>query len=303
VPEGLPFHEPLSTFIFVDAEEEDLWRKRRGQRRRDLRRRRLASNAPSGDATRLRRLPRWDRSRSPANLSEAGTARYSPNGRAVLGGFLIAASGVGLFAAYQQSNAAPQTRYVVTTRSLAPGEIVQRDDLGLAPAEVPPEMADEMTRDWAPLVGRVTTAALGRHQFLNPASLAEPGTSDGPARRVALELTRAGAIDGALQAGAIVDVLAGTDGDTKATVVARRARVVALNDSSSGDLGQMGSLVVTIEVQSERALAAVVGANTAGTITLATPSAGTPAHPTPATILADPAEPAPKASSGGTDGD
>ena len=226
-----------------------------------------------------------------------------PNGRAVLGGFLIAASGVGLFAAYQQSNAAPQTRYVVTTRSLAPGEIVQRDDLGLAPAEVPPEMADEMTRDWAPLVGRVTTAALGRHQFLNPASLAEPGTSDGPARRVALELTRAGAIDGALQAGAVVDVLAGTDGDTKATVVARRARVVALNDSSSGDLGQMGSLVVTIEVQSERALAAVVGANTAGTITLATPSAGTPAHPTPATIPADPAEPAPKASSGGTDGD
>ena len=226
-----------------------------------------------------------------------------PNGRAVLGGFLIAASGVGLFAAYQQSNAAPQTRYVVTTRSLAPGEIVQRDDLGLAPAEVPPEMADEMTRDWAPLVGRVTTAALGRHQFLNPASLAEPGTSDGPARRVALELTRAGAIDGALQAGAIVDVLAGTDGDTKATVVARRARVVALNDSSSGDLGQMGSLVVTIEVPSERALAAVVGANTAGTITLATPSAGTPAHPTPATIPADPAEPAPKASSGGTDGD
>ena len=83
-----------------------------------------------------------------------------PNGRAVLGGFLIAASGVGLFAAYQQSNAAPQTRYVVTTRSLAPGEIVQRDDLGLAPAEVPPEMADEMTRDWAPLVGRVTRQRL-----------------------------------------------------------------------------------------------------------------------------------------------
>ncbi len=226
-----------------------------------------------------------------------------PNGRAVLGGFLIAASGVGLFAAYQQSNAAPQTRYVVTTRSLAPGEIVQRDDLGLAPAEVPPEMADEMTRDWAPLVGRVTTAALGRHQFLNPASLAEPGTSDGPARRVALELTRAGAIDGALQAGAIVDVLASTDGDTEATVVARRARVVALNDSSSGDLGQMGSLVVTIEVPSERALAAVVAANTAGTITLATPTAGTPARPAPATIAAEPAEPAPKASSGGTDGD
>ncbi|MCB1027559.1 MAG: hypothetical protein R2704_15060 [Microthrixaceae bacterium] len=203
-----------------------------------------------------------------------------PNGRAVLGGFLIAASGVGLFAAYQQTNAAPETRFVVATRALAPGEIIERDDLGLAPAEVPPEMADSLSEDWRSMVGRVTTAAVGRNQFLDPASLAEPGTTDGPARRVALELTRAGALDGGLQRGSIVDVLAAIDGETEATVVADRARVVAVNDSASGDLGQLGSLVVTLELPTEQALADVVGANAAGTITLAAPA--------PATVADDP---------------
>ena len=192
-----------------------------------------------------------------------------PNGRAVLGGFLIAASGVGLFAAYEQAHSAPVTKYVVATRPLAPGEVIERDDLGLAPAELPPEMAESLTGDWRSLVGQETTGAVEKNQLLSPASVTKAGSGDGPARRVSLELSRAGAIDGNLESGAVVDVLATTEGEPEATVVAKRARVVALNNDSTGDLGQLGSLVVTIEVRDERSLSAVVGASAAGTVTTA----------------------------------
>ena len=48
-----------------------------------------------------------------------------PNGRAVVGGFLIAASGVGLFAAYEHAHSAPVTKFVVATRPLPPGEVIR----------------------------------------------------------------------------------------------------------------------------------------------------------------------------------
>lgn len=197
-----------------------------------------------------------------------------PNGRAVLGGFLIAASGVGLFAAYQQAHAAPVNKFVVATHPLAPGDVIERADLGLAPAELPPEMAGQLTDDWRSLVGKETTAAVGKNQLLSPASVVEPGSIDGPARRVSLELSRASALDGDLESGAVVDVLSSTEGDSEATVVAKRSRVLAVNADSTGDLGQLGSLVVTIEVADERALAAIVGASASGKMTLAAPTPG-----------------------------
>ena len=212
-----------------------------------------------------------------------------PNGRAVLGGFLIAASGVGtarssvsliaasgvgLFAAYQQAHAAPVNKFVVATHPLAPGDVIERADLGLAPAELPPEMTGQLTDDWRSLVGKETTAAVGKNQLLSPASVVEPGNIDGPARRVSLELSRASALDGDLESGAVVDVLSSTEGDSEATVVAERSRVLAVNADSTGDLGQLGSLVVTIEVADERALAAIVGASASGKMTLAAPTPG-----------------------------
>lgn len=203
-----------------------------------------------------------------------------PNGRAVLGGFLIAASGVGLFAAYQQAHAVPETRFVVATRPLVPGEVIESADLGLAPAELPSEMAAALTDDWRSLVGQETSAAIGENQLLSPSLLSDPGKSDGPARRVSLELTRSGAIDGNLERGAVVDVLSSLEGESEATVVAERARVLAVNDNSTGDLGQMGSLVVTIEVPDARSLTDVVGASASGTITLAAPTPGSAPEPT-----------------------
>ena len=45
-----------------------------------------------------------------------------PGGRAVLGGFLVAASAVGVFAAWTSSSRGPTARYVVVTDDVAPGE-------------------------------------------------------------------------------------------------------------------------------------------------------------------------------------
>lgn len=206
---------------------------------------------------------------------QRGIARSMlPNGRAVLGGFLIAASAVGLFAAYQQANAAPITRFVVATEPLTPGQVIERSDLGLAPAELPPEMAGALTDDWQSLLGKETTVAVAENQLLSPASLIKAGSSAGAARRVSLELSRAGAIDGNVQGGAVVDILASTEGDQDATVVAERARVIAVSDSSTGDLGQLGTLIVTVEVPDQRSLSAVVGADASGTVTLAAPTPG-----------------------------
>ena len=135
-------------------------------------------------------------------------------------------------------------------------------------------MATALTDDWRSLVGRETTASVGKNQLLSPASVTEPGSSDGPARRVSLELSRAGALDGNLESGAVVDVLSSAEAESQATLVAKRARVVAVSDDAAGDLGQLGSLVVTIEVADERALSAVVGAGAVGKVTLAAPTPG-----------------------------
>jgi Flp pilus assembly protein CpaB len=197
---------------------------------------------------------------------------------------------VGLFAAYQQANAAPTNRYVVATRALAPGEIIDEGDLGLAPADVPTEVSDGLTQRWEDVVGRETLAAVEANSFVSPSQLIEAGTSAGSGRRVALELTRAGAVDGSLRTGSVVDVLSSSDGEPTATVVARRARVVALGDDTGAELGQLASVVVTLELADEKALAAVVGANTSGTVTLAAPTPSTSAAAPEAPADDDPRE-------------
>ena len=91
--------------------------------------------------------------------------------------------------------------------------MIDRSDLGLAPADLPPEMADALTDDWRSLIGQETTVGVGENQLLGPASVAEPGSSDGPARRVSLELSRAGAIDGNLESGGAVDLASSSQGE------------------------------------------------------------------------------------------
>src|SRR5687768_12672827 len=85
--------------------------------------------------------------------------RSLPGGRAIVGGLLVAASAVGLFAAYSGSRSAPSAAYVTVTRDIVSGEILQRSDLTRVAIDLPSGQRAVSFTDLERLIG---TVALGR---------------------------------------------------------------------------------------------------------------------------------------------
>ena len=80
--------------------------------------------------------------------------RAWPGSRATVGGLLVALAAIGLFSAFQNANAGPETRYVVTLDRIAPGTILTAEEhqvggLGRLVAEVistKPSLFDKPTK-------------------------------------------------------------------------------------------------------------------------------------------------------------
>lgn len=70
--------------------------------------------------------------------------RSLPGGRAVAGAFLITAAAVGVFAAYLNATAAPATEWVVATRDLPRGTVLEPGMLDAVPIDVPVAQQDAM---------------------------------------------------------------------------------------------------------------------------------------------------------------
>jgi flagella basal body P-ring formation protein FlgA len=79
--------------------------------------------------------------------------RSLPGGRAVLGGFLVAASATGVFAAWSASTTGPTASYVVVTSDVAPGERIERSDLAVVAVDLPSEQRRLAFTDVDVLVG------------------------------------------------------------------------------------------------------------------------------------------------------
>jgi Flp pilus assembly protein CpaB len=186
-----------------------------------------------------------------------------PSARAVVGGLLVAAAGVGTFVSWQATATAPDDAYAVAVRSLQPGERLADDMVRFEPIDLPDGVARAAFDAPGELEGRVVVAPVGEGELIQSGSLSDQ-LGGGPVAEVSVTLARALAVDGRLRPGDTVDVYA-TDEDT--TVAARDVRVVAVTEAG-GTFADGRELTVTLALGERSAGTPIVHAARAGQVTL-----------------------------------
>jgi Flp pilus assembly protein CpaB len=190
-----------------------------------------------------------------------------PNGRAVVGGLLVAAAAVGTFVAWSSANDDPSTRFVVATRDLAVGEVVEAGDLELVPLEAPPGIASAAFEeaDAGLAIGQVTVAPVAAGDLLQRSAVVVPEDAE-PTRQLSFPIDVADALAGTIERGERVDVLVTFGGDDAATeVVVRDATVAEIRGEDDDASGQ---IVLLLSIPDDADLLALATAIRRGDLTL-----------------------------------
>lgn len=202
-----------------------------------------------------------------------------PNGRAVVGGFLVAVSALGIFTAYARATAGPTTSYVVARHDLALGTQLAADDLVELPMSLPASVAGHAAFDQASsVVGATTIGPIRKGELVQAGDLVRKRS--GPAElEVSFEIAPARALAGSLRPGEVVDVLAtfGAGADAYTVVVVQQARVLA--STSTRTALTTGADVISLAVASSDAALALTHAVNAGEVTLVRSTGSTASGP------------------------
>ena len=172
--------------------------------------------------------------------------RSLPGSRAVVGGFLVAAALVGLFAAYARVEAGPSQSFVVARHPLAAGTRLEAADLVAEAVDLPPGVRARAFGRVGDLVGTTLLAPLEKGELLQASSVA--ATPPGGAARVVSFPVDRGRL-GRVKQGERVDVVAtyGTGTEAYTAVVLREALVTEI-DRGGSSLGDNGNTVITVAV-------------------------------------------------------
>lgn len=194
--------------------------------------------------------------------------RSLPGGRAVLGGFLVAASATGVFAAWTSAASGPTATYVVLTDDVAPGETIERSDLELVAIDLPAAQRRLAFVDIDVLVGATALAPLVDGQLVQSSEVAKPVGAPERAQ-ISLRVEPGDAVGGDLRSGDLVDVIATytAGGAPETTTISRGALVVKLI-ADEQRVGAGGAVVVVLAVQPNE-LEAIASAAAAGHVTIA----------------------------------
>ena len=206
--------------------------------------------------------------------------RGLPGSRAVVGGLLVAAAAVGLFAAASSSGQGATHSYVVARHELAAGARLAATDLELARMELAPALRARVFSSPQPLVGATLIAPLGPGELVqSSAVVARKG--DIASRELSFTLER-GRVSSGIKQGERVDLLAtyGTGSDAYTVVVVRQSLLVAVERARTS-AGDNGPANVTVAVDDPTDAMALAHAIQLGKITLvratgAPPLAGVP---------------------------
>ena len=192
-----------------------------------------------------------------------------PSGRAVVGGFLVAAAVVGVVAVASGGSETPADAYAVVTVDIDAGQVLRPDDLELVPVDLPDEQRAVSYTDLAVLDGATALAPLAAGQLVQSSDVAKPPGGPGLAS-VSLPVEPARALDGELRRGDRVDVIAtSTEGGGPSTrTVTAGALVIDVTEQGGGGLGGPTELSVELAVPPED-LEAVAEAGAVATVTLA----------------------------------
>lgn len=193
------------------------------------------------------------------------TRRELPSRRAALGALLVTAAAVTTFAVATGGDAAPSTRYVVASRALAPGAVLQPADVALVAMELPVAQASGALTDPDELAGAVLRGPVEAGGLLT-AAVVEPSpvAEDDDLirfREVSFAVPRARALLGGLTTGDRVDVLVSSEEAT--TVLVQHALVLDASNGQADALLTGDEVVITLALgDGDEALAVAHGAAT-----------------------------------------
>lgn len=177
--------------------------------------------------------------------------RRLPGGRAVVGGFLVTASAVGVFAAYTDARSSPDRSFAVVTTDVDAGERLSGADLTLVPLDLPVDQQRVAFADLSLLEGATALGSMIAGQLVQSGDVAKPvGAPQRAQISLALEPGNAlGGDPGLLGPGERVRVIATfTQGGAPVTeTVSADATVVRVLDGSD-QLGGSAGLTVVLAV-------------------------------------------------------
>lgn len=206
-------------------------------------------------------------SASTAPVRLAGRRPALPNGRAVVGGLLVATAVVITFAAWSGVDDQPDGRFVVAARDLPVGETVDPEDVELVAVDLPGRLAGRAFDDVAPVLGQRTVAPLTEGELVQRSAIVVPEDGAG-GRQISFAIDVADALAGTLEEGEAVDLLVtyGSGGDSRTEVVAAGATVAALPADDADDVG--GQTVVLLSLPEGADVLALTNAIRQGSLTI-----------------------------------
>ena len=191
-----------------------------------------------------------------------------PNGRAVVGGLLVAASAVGIYGVQHTSTAPPGTRYVVAARPLVAGQALESGDLSLAAADLPIGATRRSFTTLAPLIGRVLVANLADGELVQASSVGPARALGTGEREVSFSVDPSRALGDRIVPGDIVDVLATytAGGISRTEPVVLFARIIDRQDRAG--IGGASGFVFTVAISRPEDVLRLVSSIASGTLTI-----------------------------------
>ncbi len=193
---------------------------------------------------------------------------------------MCGAAALGLWWAFEQSAAAPETSYVVARTRLAPGRVIEPADVALVSVRLPAEIEATVfgEGDGNEVVGSVVLEAIHAGELLARGDVGPRRSTAGPdaGYAVAVELDRPGALNGLIAAGERVDVVvidrsfADGAGADAPGLAATDAVVLDVDDPSVAE-HPSDIVTVTLQVHDRAAAVSIAAAADAGAIALIRP--------------------------------
>lgn len=187
----------------------------------------------------------------------------------MVGGFLVAAAALAIFAAYLSATAGPDTTWVVAARDLSIGQTLRAGDVELVPIDLPEAQASRSFNVVDVLEGAVVVAPLQEGELVQQSAVAVSG---GPGlHQLSFSLPSERALLGVIKPNERVDVLAtyGQGTDAYTVVVVRGAQVLDESDIGGGEVGgSSAARAFTIGVPRAEQALAVSHALNAGVVSL-----------------------------------
>lgn len=179
-----------------------------------------------------------------------GRPRGLPSGRAMVGGLLVAVAMVAAVALSRAGGAPPMVPTVVASTAISPSEALGPHNLTVTELALPEELIDSTYPDRDALAGTVSRSHIGVGEVLQRGGVVESTAVQreaAPAREVSLHIDGDRAVDGRLEAGDRVDVLAtyGNGIDALTYVVLADAPVLSAARTDAG-VSSGRALVLTL---------------------------------------------------------